>query len=66
MFIGNKCYQIFTGLKTWQESVDACRQMGDGYDLASISSTTEQGNYLSLLVIKLLIISLLLICDWAS
>ncbi|ELU05575.1 hypothetical protein CAPTEDRAFT_195740 [Capitella teleta] len=49
----NKCFNVFGRddvgeRKSWEYSVNACREMGDWYDLASIGSACEQGPILEI------------------
>lgn len=44
---GNKCFRVVDEGNdkwlAWEDAVGACREMGVGYDLASINSHLEQG-----------------------
>ena len=41
-FTGDRCYKLYNELQSWYEAVTACRSLGQGYTLASITSESEQ------------------------
>jgi hypothetical protein len=38
---GGECYQFATTTRTWSQSRTACQALGTGYDLATVSDSTE-------------------------